>query len=92
MKKIRMINLNERYVAGPESNQRFLDSQSGSLSELGDSAAMYTFRKYIHIFVCDLRNKPHFWMPCSLAQPTVSLTAEPRIADSSPSPAIYVYR
>ena len=38
-----MINLNERYVAGPESNQWPLDSQSDSLSTLGDSAAMYTW-------------------------------------------------
>ena len=144
---MRMISFNERYVAGPESNQRPLDPQSDSLSTLGDSAAMYTwaaawplrpaktqislgirsvwsesslsawrnigsprliwvfagrkghfvdfvmrwltFRKCILIFASGLRNKPHFWRPASLAQSTVSLTAEPRIASSSPSPATY---
>ena len=47
-----------------------------------------TFRKCF-IFANSLRNKPHFWRPVSLAQSTVSLTAEPRIAKSSPSPATY---
>ena len=28
MEKMRMISFNERYVAGPESNQRLLDPQS----------------------------------------------------------------
>ena len=48
-----------------------------------------TFRKGILIFASDLRNKPHFRRPGSLAQSIVSLTAEPRIASSSSSPATY---
>ena len=32
---MRMISFNRRYVAGPESNLRLLDSQSDSLSMLG---------------------------------------------------------
>ena len=48
-----------------------------------------TFRKCILIFASGLRNKPLFWRPGSLAQSTVSLTAKPRIASSSPSPATY---
>ena len=38
-----MISFNERYVAGPESNQQSLEPQSDSLSTLGDSVAMYTW-------------------------------------------------
>ena len=48
-----------------------------------------TLRNCILIFASGLRNKPHFWRPGSLAQSTVSLTAEPVIACSSPSPATY---
>ena len=47
----------------------------------------HTFRKCILIFANGLRNKPHFWKPSSPAHSTVSLTAEPKIASSSPSPA-----
>ena len=43
MEKMRIISFSERYVAGPESNQRPLDPQSDSLSTPGDSAAIYTW-------------------------------------------------
>ena len=56
---------------------------------VGFARRWLTFKVCILIFASGLRNKPHFWRPDSLAQSTVSLTAEPRIASSSPSPATY---
>ena len=70
---MRMISFNERYVAGPESNQRPLDPQSDALDARRISCNVYMSRRMTN---------PTKW-PLCLAKTQISLDIHPVWSESS---------